>query len=179
MSLEQFLDTLPEYAKDIKLNISSALTELGSPGLTLTQIAGIALASAYAIKDQQVITFLQQHAATQLNEAEINAVKGATALMAMNNVYYRFTHMVTDTSYQTMPAKLRMNFLRTHGIAKENFELYSLAVSAVNACQMCIDTHVAEVVNHGISKEGVQSTIRIAASVTALAQVSVIQANQV
>ncbi len=175
MSLEQFLDTLPEFAKDVKLNVSTVLTEMGSPGLTLTQIAGIALASAYATKDKQTINLIAQHTASSLNETEINAVKGAAALMGMNNVYYRFTHMVSDNTYQTMPAKLRMNFLRSHGIAKDNFELYSLAVSAINACQMCIDSHVNEVVNHGISKEGVQSTIRIAASMAALAQVSVIQ----
>jgi alkyl hydroperoxide reductase subunit D len=175
MLLEQFLDTLPEFAKDVKLNVSTVLTEMGSPGLTLAQIAGIALAAAYATKDKQTINLITQHSASSLNETEINAVKGAAVLMGMNNVYYRFTHMVSDNSYQTMPAKLRMNFLRSHGIAKENFELYSLAVSAINACQMCIDSHVNEVVNHGISKEGVQSTIRIAASMAALAQVSVIQ----
>jgi alkyl hydroperoxide reductase subunit D len=178
MSLESFLDTLPEYAKDIKLNVSSTLSEAGATGLTLKQIAGIALASAYATQQATTITAIAQHVATQLTDVDMNAVKGATALMAMNNVYYRFAHMVSDHSYQTMPAKLRMNFLRNHGIAKEDFELYSLAVSAINACQMCIDAHVNEVINHGISKEGVQSTIRIAASIQALAQVMVIEASK-
>jgi alkyl hydroperoxide reductase subunit D len=175
MSFDALLDSFPEYAKDIKLNVSSVLTEAGSMGLTPKQIAGIALASAYATKSQGVIENVQQHVANHLTEMDINAVKGATALMAMNNVYYRFTHMVSDHSYQTMPAKLRMNILRGHGVAKEDFELYSLAVSAINACQMCIDSHVNEVVKHGISKDGVQSTIRIAASIAALAQVMIIE----
>lgn len=177
MSLENLLDTFPEYAKDIKLNVSSVLSEMGSTGLSLKQIAGIALASAYATQSQPVIAAIKAHVASQLTEADINAVKGGTALMAMNNVYYRFTHMVSDHSYLTMPAKLRMNFLRSHGVAKEDFELYSLAVSAINSCQMCIDAHVNEVVKHDISKEGVQSTIRIAASIAAFAQVMVIEAN--
>lgn len=175
MSLDKLLDELPEYAKDIKLNVSSVLSEAGSMGLNLKQIAGIALISAYATKSIYLIDLISQHTAGQLNETDVNAVKGAAALMAMNNVYYRFTHMVSDPSYQTMPAKLRMNFLRTHGIAKEDFELFSLAISAINACQMCIDTHVTEVVKHGISKEGVQSAIRIAACINALAQVLIIE----
>lgn len=175
MSLEALLDSFPEYAKDIKLNVSSVLTEAGSMGLTQKQIAGIALASAYATKSHSVIENIHQQVAEHLCELDINAAKGAAALMAMNNVYYRFTHMVSDHSYQTMPAKLRMNLLRGHGVAKEDFELYSLAVSAINACQMCIDSHVNEVIKHGISKEGVQSTIRIAACIVAFAQVMIIE----
>lgn len=175
MSFEVLLDSFPDYAKDIKLNVSSVLSESGSIGLTAKQIAGIALASAYATKLHGVIENVQQYVASQLCEADINAAKGAAALMAMNNVYYRFAHMVSDHSYLTMPAKLRMNFLRGHGVEKADFELYSLAVSAINGCQMCIDAHVNEVIKQDISKEGVQSTIRIAASISALAQVMVIE----
>ncbi len=63
--------------------------------------------------------------------------------MAMNNVYYRFTHLAGNQEYRNMPAKLRMNVIGATGIDKIDFELFSLAVSAINGCGMCIDAHVA------------------------------------
>jgi alkyl hydroperoxide reductase subunit D len=105
-----------------------------------------------------------------LSGDEIKAVKAATTIMAMNNVYYRFTHLVSDKSYGTMPAKLRMNVMANPGIEKIDFELISLAVSAIEGCGLCIDSHVAVIAKYGISKEGIQSSIRIAATINAVSQ---------
>jgi alkyl hydroperoxide reductase subunit D len=88
----------------------------------------------------------------------------------MNNVYYRFVHLVSDKEYGKLPAKLRMNVIGSPGIAKVDFELYALAVSAINGCGMCMDAHVHEVAKAGVSRVGVQSAIRIAAVVNATAQ---------
>ena len=91
-------------------------------------------------------------------------------IMAMNNIYYRFIHLASDKSYTSMPAKLRMNVIANPGIDKSNFELNCLAVSAINGCGMCMDAHAHELNKAGISKLAIQSTVRIAAVVNAVAQ---------
>ena len=146
------------------------LSPEGAADLTPNQIAGIALASAYATRSVAVIDALKQEFASTLSDAERNATKAAASVMAMNNVYYRFAHLVSDKDYAKLPAKLRMNVIGSPGIPKVDFELYSLAISAINGCGMCMDAHVAEVTKAGISKTGVQSCIRVASVVNAAAQ---------
>jgi alkyl hydroperoxide reductase subunit D len=169
MSLESLKDSLGDYAKDIKLNIGTVLTPEGAPDLTSNQIAGIALASAYATQNHAVVEAILSEVGAQLSEAEVSATKAAATIMGMNNVYYRFVHLVGG-EYGKLPAKLRMNVIANSGIAKVDFELYSLAISAINGCGMCMEAHVHEVTKAGISPLGVQSSIRIAATVNALAQ---------
>ena len=170
MSIQQLKTQMADYAKDIKLNLGSVLSEEGSAGLTQKQIHMIALGSAYATKDVTVIESVLGETADSLDNAEVNAVKAATTIMAMNNVYYRFTHLVSDSAYASMPAKLRMNVMANPGIEKIDFELISLAVSAIEGCGLCIDSHVSVITKAGISKEGVQSSIRIAATINAASQ---------
>ena len=90
--------------------------------------------------------------------------------MAMNNVYYRFTHLVGG-EYPNMPAKLRMNVMARPGVDKATFELWSLAVSAVNGCGMCMESHERAVRQQGLTAEQVQAAVRIAAVVHAAAAV--------
>lgn len=174
MSLQELRNGLGEYAKDIKLNLGNVLSEEGAAGLTQRQIYQIALGSAYATKNPVIINAINAEIAGKLTEAEINAVKAAATIMAMNNVYYRFIHLTSDKDFATMPANLRMNVMANPGIPKLDFELISLAVSAIEGCGMCIDSHVREVVKHGVSKQGVQSSIRIAATINAAHQAVVI-----
>jgi alkyl hydroperoxide reductase subunit D len=95
----------------------------------------------------------------------------AAAIMGMNNIYYRFLHLVEDSEYQTLPARLRMNALGTHGIDKLDFELLSIAVSAVNGCGMCVGSHERKLREGGISRETIQSAVRIASVIHAVAGV--------
>ena len=169
MNLETLKDSLGDYARDIKLNIGTVLGTDGAPDLSASQIAGIALASAYATQNVAVIAALEAETAGSISAAEQHAAKAAATVMAMNNVYYRFVHLVGG-EYGKLPAKLRMNVIGSPGIEKVDFELYSLAVSAINGCGMCMEAHVHEVTKAGISTLGVQSAIRIAAVVNALAQ---------
>ena len=85
--------------------------------------------------------------------------------MAMNNIYYRFTHLASDPDYATMPARLRMNVIANPGVEKLDFELWSLAVSAVNGCGRCIEAHEDVLLKAGVPKEAIQDAIRIAAIV--------------
>jgi len=110
-------------------------------------------------------------ARAELDEAGITGAKAAAAVMGMNNVYYRFVHLVGDADYQTMPARLRMNVMANPGIDKLDFELYSLAVSAVNGCGLCIESHEKLLRKHEVSREAIQSAVRIAAVIHAVARV--------
>lgn len=172
MNLEQFKNALPDYAKDIKLNLSSVLTEAGSQDLSAKQIASIALASAYATRNPELIHAINEQAQTHLTAEELNGTKAAATIMAMNNIYYRFTHSMKDQSYSAMPAKLRMNVMANPGMDKLLFELSSLAVSAINGCGMCMNAHAAQLEKAQISKQAIQSAIRIASVMHAAAVAS-------
>jgi alkyl hydroperoxide reductase subunit D len=169
MNINQLKDKLPSCAKDIKLNLSAILSEEGSPDLDQKQRYSVALACAFATKNSDVITAIRAEADEHLVEQEIEAARSAAIIMAMNNVYYRFTHLVSDKSFATMPAKLRMNVIGNPGINKLDFEMNCLAVSAMNGCGMCMDAHVNELIKAGASKQAIQSTIRIAAVLNAVA----------
>ncbi len=170
MTVEILKQMLPDYAKDIRLNLSSVLSTTGAPGLTQEQILGVALASAYAAKSATVIEAIQGEAVLVLGDDVIQAIKAATVIMAMNNIYYRFVHLSSDRDIKQLPAKLRMNVISNPGVDAVDFELYSLAVSAINGCGMCIDAHSKTLQKHGVTNEGVQSVIRIAAVIHAASQ---------
>jgi alkyl hydroperoxide reductase subunit D len=130
---------------------------------------GTFLASAHAIGVARVVKAIEAQAATVLSPEAMNAAKSAAAIMGMNNIYYRFLHLVEDGEYQTMPARLRMNVIANHGIDKLDFELISLAVSAVNGCGLCVTSHEKKLRAHEVSRESIQSAVRIAATVHAVA----------
>jgi len=174
MSINELRSQLQDYAKDIKLNLSNVLSEEGAPGLTQKQILATALACAYATKQPVLIAAIKTEALDVLSAEDLHAAKAAATIMAMNNIYYRFTHMVSDAQFGKMPANLRMNVMANPGVEKKDFELYSLAVSAINGCGLCIDMHVKMLLKEGLSAVAVQSAIRIAATLHATAQALVI-----
>ena len=171
MNLEQIKARMPEYARDIRLNLSTVLGGTGTPGLADNQALGVALACAVAVKSKELVAAIELLAGEKLDPARRNAARAAAAVMAMNNVYYRFTHFVGDEEYRTLPARLRMNVIGNPGIDKAEFELYSLAVSAINGCEFCVKSHEKVIRAAGISREGVQSAARIAAVIAAAAGV--------
>jgi alkyl hydroperoxide reductase subunit D len=168
-SIEEWRDALPDYARDLKLNLGSVLTATGAPGLNEKQIWSIALASAIAARNTGFARSIEAQARTHLADVEVEGAKAAAAIMGMNNIYYRFLHLVEDNEYQSMPARLRMNVIANHGIDKLDFELISLAVSAVNGCGLCVTSHEKKLRAHEVSRESIQSAVRIAATVHAVA----------
>lgn len=169
MDLQTIKNQLPEYTKDLKLNIGSVLTPEGAPGLSEQQIAGIALTAALTARNAVFTEQLQQALAATLEPATITGAQTAAAIMAMNNIYYRSLHLLSEKDYLGMPAKLRMNAIARPGVDKIDFELYSLAASAINGCGMCLDSHEKELRKQGLGKESIQSALRIAAVVHAVA----------
>ncbi len=169
MTLSDLRNQLPDYAKDLKLNLDSVLSDGGSPGLDGKQIRAIALSSAIASRYLPLAQAIETFAAEQLSPEEINGAKVAAAIMAMNNIYYRATHLIENDEYSQLRAGLRMNVMANSGLDKITFELASLAVSAINGCGMCMASHEKTIRKHDVSAQGVQSALRIAAVVHAVA----------
>jgi lipoyl-dependent peroxiredoxin subunit D len=168
MSIELLKNKLPDYARDISLNLVTVFSEAGAPDLSQKQIYSIALSTAFATKHAFIIDCIQQEVSSLLSNADIQAAKAAATIMAMNNIYYRFVHLVGDKSFSIMPAKLRMNVIGNPGVEKIDFELNCLAVSAMNGCGMCMDAHTHELVKAGVSQLAIQSAVRIASVVNAV-----------
>jgi lipoyl-dependent peroxiredoxin subunit D len=117
------------------------------------------------------VRVVEAAALRKLEAVQAEAARAAAAIMGMNNVYYRFLHLVEDDEYARLPAKLRMNVIGSPGIAKADFELISLAVSAVNGCGKCVTAHERVLRQHEVGREAVQSAVRIASVMHALAGV--------
>ncbi|HET8899707.1 MAG TPA: carboxymuconolactone decarboxylase family protein [Rhodanobacteraceae bacterium] len=169
MNLDTLRAELPAYAKDLRLNLESVLTEAGAPGLSQKQIAVIALASAIASRHAPLTAAVAEFAAQHADEAALNGARAAAAVMGMNNIYYRFLHLVGNDEYATLRAGLRMNVMANPGGDKLDFELASLAVSAINGCGACLESHEKTLRKHDVSAQAVQSAARIAAVLHAVA----------
>jgi alkyl hydroperoxide reductase subunit D len=158
--------TIPEPARDIKLNLQAVL----QPGpLTAAQRWGVAIASAVAARHTALRDALIEDARAEVGPEVIDDAQAAAALMAMNNVYYRFRHLVGKESYSRMPARLRMQRIAKPATTKADFELFCLAVSAINGCETCIRSHEAVVLEGGLTEEQVHDAVRVAATVNAAA----------
>ena len=166
MTLNQLRETLPDYAKDLKLNLGSLLND---NVLSEQQRWGALLATALAARNPALIEAVSAEASARLTPEAAAAAKSAASIMAMNNIYYRFTHLASDRDYAAMPARLRMNVIANPGVEKTDFELWSLAVSAINGCGVCIDAHDKALREAGISREAIQQAVRIAAVIHAVA----------
>ena len=169
MTLQTLKDRLPEHARDLKLN----LTVLGTPGELTPRLAwGTALACAITARNPDVVRAIAAEAAPHLDEAARRAAKAAAAIMGMNNIYYRFTHVMGEgTDYGKMPARLRMQVIGNPGVDHVDFELWCLAVSAINGCEMCVRSHEKVVRDKGASQAMVQDVARIAAILHGVAAV--------
>jgi len=168
MSLKDFASSLPDFAKDIRLNVGSLLneTQLGDQ-----RKYGLLLACAHGTGYKPLVDAAEAECNEKLTAEAATAARAAAAVMAMNNVYYRFTHLAGNDEYRRMPAKLRMNVIGAPGIDKLDFELFSLAVSAMNGCGMCIDSHEHILKKAGVTAESIQNAVRIASVMKALATI--------
>ena len=165
-AMDTLRDAMPEAARDVKLNLQAVL----QPGsLSPAQRWGVAVASATAARHPALRDALVADARAEVGEEVVEDARAAAVLMAMNNVYYRFRHMVGKPSYAEKPARLRMNRLVKPLTSRVDFELVCLAVSAINGCQACVQAHERVVVEGGLSEEQVNDAVRIAATVSAAA----------
>jgi alkyl hydroperoxide reductase subunit D len=165
--LEALRAAIPDAAKDIRLNLEAVL----QPGvLSSAQRWLVALASAFAARNARLSAAVTAEArAAGIGEDLMDDARAAATLMAMNNVFYRFRHVVGKPSYGDRPARLRMNRLARPSGNRVDLELACLAVSAINGCETCVRSHEAAVLEGGLTEDHVHDAIRIAATIHAAA----------
>lgn len=157
------------YIKDLKLNITNALNaeSLGKKDAHL-------LAFSVAVNEKNAAlqeAFEKNSRENGATDEEIAEVVACTSLMNANNVYYRFRHFMNEEFYDKAQAGIRMSIMANPVLGKELFELISLAVSAVNGCEMCVTSHEKNLVGHGSSKQRIHDAVRLAAVVKSLSVV--------
>ena len=164
--VDQLKETMPDYAKDTRLNIDAVVKRSTLPQ---EEAEAVALAAAFATGNTKLWTWMQSQIGDQ-KEAE--AAITAASLMAMNNVWYPYVEMAEDASLAGLPAQLRMNAMATHGgTTRARFEAYSLAASIVGKCHFCVKAHYDTLKKEGYTVEQLRDIGRIAAVITAVARV--------
>lgn len=170
MSLENIKQSLPDYAKDLRINLESLFNPENLAGLSEKQTYGSALSAAYAAKNSFLVENLLKASETILSAKDKIGIQTAVSLMGMNNVYYRSLHLAEDPELSKRPAGLRMMMMQKHGLSQIDFEIYSLAVSCLSGCGSCIKSHSSKLKQEGLSTAGLQSVIKISAVIQGINQ---------
>ena len=157
----------PDVAKDVRINLHNVL----QPGtLNADQVWGTAIACAFAARNAALKAAIEADArAAGVGDGVVADAKAAAVLMGMNNVFYRFKHVIGKEDYEKKPARLRMQRLAQVTSNKADFELFCMAVSAINNCQSCMAAHEAAVIKGGMTEDHVHDSVRIAATIHAAA----------
>jgi alkyl hydroperoxide reductase subunit D len=166
MSLDSLTSALPEYAKDLRLNLAAVAT---TSRLSEQQLWGTLLVTAIASRSPRVLAELAPEARARLSPAAYTAARSTAATMALNNVFFRTRHLLSEPCYGTLRTGLRMNVLGDPGVPKTDHELWCVAVSAINACGACLDAHETVLRTSGVPAETIQEALRVAAVVQAAA----------
>lgn len=169
MTLDALIDSLPSFAKDLKLNFSSLVRN--NSELSAQQLWGTVVVSAIATRSSSLTAVVLADAQQHLSAQALEAAKAVAAVMGMNNIWYRFHHLSSNSRYAEMPARLRMTALRGHNIEDVDTELWALAVSAINGCGKCVDAHERTVREKGASEEQVAAIVRVASVIHAIGSV--------
>lgn len=165
-AIDDLRDGFPEAAKDTKLNLDAVLR--GESKLSSTERWLTALSVGYALAHEPLARALETDArAAGVEDAVFDDARAVATLMAMNNVFYRFRHLVGKESYQQKPPRLRMNRMGQPKTNKLAFELASLAVSAVAGCEICVQSHERTVIAGGYTEEHVVDAVRLASVLVA------------
>jgi len=158
-----------KYLRDLKLNVKAVLT---SEHLSAKETHLLALAVT-TNNNIEILTnaFAAKAKENGATDAEIADAQACASLLAANNVFYRFRHFIEKEAYNNAPARLRMNIMMNPVLGKEFFELVSLAVSAVNGCEMCVKSHEQSVLHAGSTELRIWDAIRLASIITSLGKV--------
>ena len=168
MSLSNIKSAIPDYAKDLRINLDNVLNSENSFGLNEKQVFGSALSVAWACKNSFLAKNLLEN--NILSDQDKEGIKTAVSLMGMNNVYYRSLHLAEDAELSKRPAGLRMLMMQKHGLPQVDFEIYSLAVSCLSGCGMCIKSHASKLKQEGLSASAIQAIIKISAVIQGIHQ---------
>ena len=165
--IDQLKESIPDYAKDTKLNLDAVLKRS-----TLDQEEAVlcALAAAFATGNGKLVSWLQTIIGAE--GVDYNPALTAASIMAQNNVWYPYVEMAEDENLKGLPAQLRMNAIASHGgTTKARFEAYSLAASIVGKCHFCVKAHYDTLKKEGYTVEQLRDIGRIAAVMNSVAKV--------
>jgi alkyl hydroperoxide reductase subunit D len=157
------------YLRDLRLNIQS---RLDCETLTAKEVALLGVATA-ANENNTVLleSFRLKSQDAGATAAEIAEAIACASWLSTNNVLYRFKHFAANEKYDKMPARLRMNIMRNPVAGKELFELMSVATSAINGCELCVDSHEKALVKLGVSEERIFDAIRLVSALAGLCKI--------
>lgn len=168
-SLELLEKGESRYLRDLKLNLTSTLT---SEHLSTKECALIGLSSAINNNNKILTSFFTRYAEEQgATAAETAEAAGCASLLASNNIFYRFRHFTQKEKYSQIPARIRMRIMMKPITGKEFFELMSLAISAINGCEMCVNAHEDSLIKMGTTEERIFDAVRIASLVTSAGKI--------
>jgi alkyl hydroperoxide reductase subunit D len=157
--MDRVYELFPDYARDLKINLQNVLKQAE---LTEQQMWGTAVASAVASRNPELMRAVLENANQHLSPEAMGAAKSAAAIMGMNNIYYRFQHLSGNNRYSEIPARLRMQAIRSHASDPVDFELWCIAVSAINGCGACVASHENMLREKGVTEETILAAVRIA-----------------
>ena len=168
-TLDLIVKTEHKYVRDLRMNVKSVM-ESQNLSLKETHLLSIAILSN---NGNQILLESMKVKAQSLgvSDLEIADAIACASLLSANNVFYRFRHFINKESYNTLPARLRMNIMMSPVLGKEFFELISLAVSAVNGCEMYVKSHEISVIEAGSTEARVWDAIRLASVITSLGKI--------
>jgi alkyl hydroperoxide reductase subunit D len=168
-TLDLIVRTEHKYVRDLRMNVKSVME---SQNLSLKETHLLAIAILSNNGNQILLESLKTKAQSiGVSDLEIADAIACASLLSANNVFYRFRHFINKESYNTLPARLRMNIMMSPVLGKEFFELISLAVSAVNGCEMCVKSHEVSVLEAGSTEARIWDTIRLASVITSLGKI--------
>ena len=169
MALDTLIQALPPYAADVAANLEALTKETL---LSDQQKWGCFVASAHAVATPVALQAIEAAAAEAGLSAEArSAAKGAAAIMAQNNIYFRAIALLKNQDYRPLRSRLRMSLTFKPGVPMDDFDLWCVAVSAIHGCPDCLDAHEGALRGRGISAEAVQTALRIAAVTHAVSRV--------
>jgi alkyl hydroperoxide reductase subunit D len=164
--VDSLKETIPDYAKDTKLNLDAVIKR---SSIDPEQAECIALAAAFATGNSKVWTWIESQI---VDKTETQAALSAASIMAQNNVWYPYVEMADDPQLKGLPAQLRMNVIASHGgTTKAKFEAYSLAASIVGKCHFCVKAHYETLKTEGYSVEQLRDIGRIASVINSLCKI--------
>ena len=168
--VDQVKESIPDHAKDIKLNLDAVINR---SGLDEVDAHACAFAAAIAASNGDLAFEISMNGPL-MGTDEREAAKTAAALMGMNNVWYPFVEMAADESMKGLPAGLRMNAYATHGgVSKKKIEMYALAASIVGKCHFCVKSHYDILKNEGMTTQELMAVGRIAAVIAAVGKIAI------
>jgi len=166
--LDKMVDGETKYVKDLRINLKNTVNS-GHLSFKETYL----IAGAVAVNEKVKLlanAFLNKAEENGATPAEVAETIACASLLATNNVFYRYKHFIKSSNekYQNMPAKIKMNIMMNPVLGKEFFELMSLAVSAVNGCESCVNNHEESVRKLGSGEERIFDAIRLASVIKGL-----------